>query len=91
MALEWPDFEAQAKKKKAAKRRRQKVDGFIVPDSDADSSDEEVHGKGKKKKNERELSFQLLLGLDAQISMLPSWTSIPNRCTFWFLPILAQN
>jgi hypothetical protein len=32
MALEWPDFEAEQKKKEKAKRKKPK--GFVVSDSD---------------------------------------------------------
>lgn len=73
MALEWPDFEAQAKKKKAAKRRRQKETGFIVPDSD-ESSDEGSRGKGKRNKNERKLTCH------------PGFIFSVNRCSGYFVP-----
>jgi hypothetical protein len=46
MALEWPDFEAEQKKKEKA-RRQSKKDGFIVEDSDEDSDDLRP---GKRKK-----------------------------------------
>jgi hypothetical protein len=38
MALEWPDLEAEQKKKAKAKRQNKK-EGFIVEDSDSDSDD----------------------------------------------------
>jgi len=38
MALEWPDLEAE-QKKKAKVRRQSKKEGFIVKDSDEDSDD----------------------------------------------------
>lgn len=46
MALEWPDFEAEQKKKTKA-RRQSKKGGFIVKDSDSDSDD---LGPRKKRK-----------------------------------------
>lgn len=36
MALEWPDFETEQKRKEKA-RRQSKKEGFIVEDSDGDS------------------------------------------------------
>lgn len=55
MALEWPDYEAEMKKKEKMRKSRNGEDGFIVHD------DEDV-GKSKgKKKTKQRLCFLLLV------------------------------
>ncbi|KAF7350506.1 putative ATP-dependent helicase C23E6.02 [Mycena venus] len=54
MALEWPDYEAEAKKKEKAKRKKP-ADDFIATDSD-DSGSDRPKTKGKKA---RGLLFQV--------------------------------
>ncbi|KAJ7054346.1 SNF2 family N-terminal domain-containing protein [Mycena amicta] len=56
MALEWPDVEAEMKKKEKAKRKKP-ADEFIVSDSDDDSDD--APKNKKKKKKDRGLLFQV--------------------------------
>ncbi|KAJ7148966.1 SNF2 family N-terminal domain-containing protein [Mycena crocata] len=55
MALEWPDYEADMKKKEK-KARKKPVDDFIASDSDDSGSDRPKKGKGKK---ERGILFQV--------------------------------
>ena len=47
MALEWPDFEMEQKKKEKAKRKN-RLQGFIVPDSDDESDDLRPRKRGKE-------------------------------------------
>ncbi|KAJ6486844.1 SNF2 superfamily protein [Mycena sanguinolenta] len=53
VALEWPDFEAEAKKKEKAKRKKV-ADDFIASDSDDSGSD-----RPKNKKKNRGLLFEV--------------------------------
>jgi hypothetical protein len=55
IALEWPDFEAEEKKREKAKRKKV-ADDFIVSDSDDSGSD---RPKNKKKKDRAYCVFTL--------------------------------
>ncbi|KAK7046715.1 putative ATP-dependent helicase C23E6.02 [Favolaschia claudopus] len=55
MALEWPDYEAEMKKKEKA-RRKKPADDFVVSDSDDSGSD---RPKKSKRKKDRGLLFQV--------------------------------
>lgn len=54
MALEWPDFETEQKRKEKA-RRQSKKEGFIVEDSDGDSD----NLRPRKRRKESGLLFQV--------------------------------
>ncbi|KAJ7484700.1 SNF2 superfamily protein [Mycena latifolia] len=55
MSLEWPDFEAEQKKKEKARRSKPAADDFVVSDSDDSGTD---RPKNKRKKD-RGLLFQV--------------------------------
>ncbi|KAL4260457.1 SNF2/RAD54 helicase family protein [Pleurotus pulmonarius] len=50
MAYEWPDVEAEQKRKKA-KAKRRKTEGFIVDDSDEDESDRPTRRRGARRES----------------------------------------
>jgi hypothetical protein len=50
MAMEWPDYENEMKKKAKAKKQKRK-DDFIVSDSDDDDM-QDVHYRANKRKQQ---------------------------------------
>ncbi|KAJ7128105.1 SNF2 superfamily protein, partial [Mycena filopes] len=76
MASEWPDFEADEKKKlKKKKAKKVAADDFIVSDSD-DSGSERPKGKGKSKKQQG-----LLFQVDFYRIILDEAQNIRNKRT----------
>ena len=55
MAMEWPDYESEAKRKAKAKRQKKREGSFIVDDSD----DETLETKVSKRKEKAGLLYQM--------------------------------
>jgi SNF2 family DNA or RNA helicase len=73
MAMEWPDYENEAKRKAKAKRQRRREGSFIVDDSD----DETLETKVSKRKETSGLLFQV----DFYRVILDEGQNIRNKTT----------